>query len=58
MDQRQALVDEYQAIGRRVEETLCIQHGDLTRLRAQEDEVLAFAADANRVRTASYATAL
>jgi len=49
MNNAQTLVNVYEALCRRVEETLRIQHGDVTRLRAQIDEVQAFAADAERV---------
>lgn len=49
MDQRQLLLNTYERLGNRVDETLRIQHGDVTRLRAQLDEVRAFAADADRV---------
>jgi hypothetical protein len=49
MDIAQNLINAYETLGRRVQETLCIQHGDVTRLRAQIDEVQAFAADAGRV---------
>jgi hypothetical protein len=49
MDIAQNLLNAYEALGRRVHETLRIQHGDVTRLRAQIDEVKAFAADAGRV---------
>lgn len=49
MDHIQGLVNAYEDLKRRVEETLRIQHGDAGRLRAQQEEVRAFAADANRV---------
>ena len=54
MDIAQNLVHAYEALGLRVQETLRIQHGDVTRLRAQIDKVQAFAADAGRVRLASF----
>ena len=50
MDHRQALVHAYEELGRRVNQNLRIQNGDAGRLRAQLDEVCAFAADAERVR--------
>jgi hypothetical protein len=50
MDHRQALIDAYDALGRRVDQNLRIQNGDAGRLRVQLDEVHAFAADAERVR--------
>lgn len=48
-NQQQALVNAYLNVGCRVNETLRIQNGSVTRLRAQQDEVFAFAADTNRV---------
>ena len=51
MDDRQALIDAYQGLGRRVDQSLHIQNGDTVRLRVQLDEVHAFAADAERVRS-------
>ena len=50
MEHTQRLVNAYEDLKRRVRQTLRIQHGDAGRLRAQQDEVRAFAADANRVR--------
>lgn len=50
MNNTQTLVNAYEALSRRVQDTLRIQHGDVTRLRAQIDEVKAFAVDAERVR--------
>jgi len=44
------LINAYEDITRRVGISLRIQNGDVTRLRAQLDEVCAFAADAERVR--------
>jgi hypothetical protein len=49
MDHIQRLVNAYENLKHRVDETLRIQHGDVGRLRAQQDEVCAFAADATRV---------
>ena len=49
MDIAQNLVNVYEALGLRVQETLHIQHGDVTCLQAQIDKVQAFAADAGRV---------
>ena len=49
MDIAQNLINAYKTLGRRMHETLHIQHGDVTCLRAQIDEVKAFAADAGRV---------
>ena len=49
MEHIQRLVNAYEDLKRRVYQTLRIQHGDAGRLRAQQDEVRAFAADANRV---------
>lgn len=49
MNQREVLVNAYENIGRRVNQTLRIQNGDAARLQAQVDEVRAFAADAERV---------
>ena len=53
-NQQQALVNTYLNVGRRVNETLRIQNGSVVRLRAQQDEVRAFAANANRVRHLSW----
>ena len=50
MDHRQALIRAYEDLGRRVDQNLRIQNGDVARLRVQLDEVRAFAADAERVR--------
>lgn len=49
MDHIQGLVNVYEDLKRRVEETLRIQHVDVGRLRAQQDEIRTFAVDANRV---------
>jgi hypothetical protein len=49
-NQQQALVNTYLNVGRRVNETLHIQNGSVVRLRAQQDEVRAFASNANRVQ--------
>jgi len=46
----QAVLDAYEDLGRRVNQTLRIQNVDVARLRAQLDEVHAFTADAERVR--------
>jgi hypothetical protein len=48
-NQQQAPVNVFLNVGHRVNETLQIQNGSVARLRTQQDEVLAFAADANRV---------
>jgi hypothetical protein len=50
MDNRQALIDAYDALGRRVDQSLQIQNVDAVHLRVQLDEVHAFAADVERVR--------
>ena len=49
-DHRQALVDAYQDLFRRVNQTLRIQDGDTARLRVESDEVHALMTDAERVR--------
>ena len=49
MNRRQGLVTAYKSLGQRVNQMLRIQNGDVARLRAQVDEVRAFAADAERV---------
>jgi hypothetical protein len=49
MDQREALANAYEDMGRRVNQALRIQNGDAARLQAQLDDVRAFAADAERV---------
>ena len=53
-DRRQALIDAYRGLGRRVDQSLRIQNGDAVRLRVQLDEVHAFAADAERVRSQTF----
>jgi hypothetical protein len=45
-----ALINAYEDIAQRVGLSLRIQNGDVTRLRAQLDEVRAFSLDAQRVR--------
>ncbi|KAF8326143.1 hypothetical protein F5887DRAFT_1084852 [Amanita rubescens] len=49
-NQQQALVNAYLSVGRRVNETLRIQNGSVVRLHTQQDEVRAFAANANRAQ--------
>ena len=49
MEHIQRMVNAYEDLKHRVYQTLRIQHGDARRLRAQQDDVRAFAADANRV---------